>query len=946
MKKINFLPTKVKYNNYTKSIDMYYRKKDRHKLYFTKVPYEHYIFVDNSFRAQNQNLNEMYQLLGKKDLLLKNFMEPSDARELYNTGRYITAEADVSPEQRFMCDSFYNIEFPKNIKPRIYLLDIETYVTDSIMPSFEHNTSPINAITIYDTYTDKYFCWFCPKDEIDVVEETKKIKDLYAKYDSTEIEVVILNSYRDLLQSFMIFVTKNMPDIISAWNSKFDMPYIARKIFDEFGFEGLKFISPFNTVSYQVRTAIENGSNIDYDNVIPGIDVIDMLEMYKKHTPGDKPSFSLKNISIDELDESKLAFEDESTDPSIMYEKDFAFFCVYNIQDVRLIKMIEDKRKLLNLASIIRNISKIDYKDVFFESIIIDNLFFMEAIKRRETGDWNYVLPSKTKNAEKIKYLGGFVKQSLTGRYKWVADLDFRALYPSIDRTFNLSLETIVGKVEENHQEIMLYLLCKHYKTEDVNYVYKKLLPKYLEYQKSLEAVINSSDKKTISERIKDISIKVKLNLLYADDKEELEFKGLDCFVEWLNKNDYSFLPHGVIFDQKVKDAIVPKVFTDMSASRDSYKAIMKKHIENGNTAQAELYDVYQVAVKVINNAIYGVLASEKFRLFNINIAEGITSTGQMVIRNSQHLLNEYMNKTAGSTKKDFVLAIDTDSVIFTLGDLTDYPIDGRDPEELAKIADLSKGCQNYINSNIDSIIVKKVLNKTKATEKTNLLFIKNEWLGSAGLFVAKKAYAINMVFKEGFPYEILYYVGISLKRSSTPAKFKPFLSNILTEVLEFANKEEIDKLIIAECDRLEKEYTMQDIALPISINNIDGYTKNLPVHVRGARIWNKYFAKNNLEKIITEKVKYVYVERWAKKELNYKKEYVISVPNKQEHWDMLENEIFIDYDKMKARLIIKPVEKFYNAMGWKMSNLVTTNSNGMFNAFKTSNKSSSVKML
>ncbi|MDD3662499.1 MAG: 3'-5' exonuclease, partial [Candidatus Pacebacteria bacterium] len=327
MKKINFLPTKIKYNSYSKNIEMFYRKKNSNNLFKTKVPYDHYIFVDSSYRTYGE-IDTTYTLLGTNNELIKIYIDPSDAREIYNMGRYITAEGDVSPEQRFACDSFYNIEFPKDINPRIFLLDIEAYVVDSLMPSFSHNIAPINAITIYDTYTKKYYCWFCPKEKVDIIEEEKKIRELYSKYDDTEIEINIFLNYKDLLNSFMIFMSKNTPDIISAWNSKFDLPYIARKIFDEFGLDGLKFISPFNTVSFSLRKALDDNLDFEYDNVFPGIDVIDMLEMYKKHTPGDRPSFSLKAISEEELDESKLIFEEEGSDPAEMYEKDFTFFCM------------------------------------------------------------------------------------------------------------------------------------------------------------------------------------------------------------------------------------------------------------------------------------------------------------------------------------------------------------------------------------------------------------------------------------------------------------------------------------------------------------------------------------------------------------------------------------------------------------------------------------------
>ncbi len=203
-----------------------------------------------------------------------------------------------------------------------------------------------------------------------------------------------------------------------------------------------------------------------------------------------------------------------------------------------------------------------------------------------------------------------------------------------------------------------------------------------------------------------------------------------------------------------------------------------------------------------------------------------------------------------------------------------------------------------------------------------------------------KRHIAINLVFKEGFPHNKTRCVGITLIKSSTPKKLKTFLVDVLNKMLLFSDKSEIDKMISDECDKLKNVYELDDIALPISINNINSYTKNLPVHVRGSRLWNDYFAKNEMEKIISEKVKYIYVEKWQNNELNNRKEYVLAVPNKKEYWDRVKNEITVDYNKMKDRLIVKQLERFYNAMGWKMSNSITTNSNGAFNVLLTKNKS------
>ena len=59
-----------------------------------------------------------------------------------------------------MCDMFYDTEFPADVPPRMFYLDIETLVTDNILPRFDHNVSEINAITIYDNYTKNIILGF------------------------------------------------------------------------------------------------------------------------------------------------------------------------------------------------------------------------------------------------------------------------------------------------------------------------------------------------------------------------------------------------------------------------------------------------------------------------------------------------------------------------------------------------------------------------------------------------------------------------------------------------------------------------------------------------------------------------------------------------------------------------------------------------------------------
>ena len=936
MKKISFLPTKFKYNNYSKNIIMYYRDGKTTKLNKTEIPFDYYIYISPSYRTYGNTDSEEYRLLTTNEKLIKIYINPRDAYDLYN-GRLTTGEADVSPEQRFICDSFADVEFPNDIKPRIFLLDIETHVLDGKFPSFQNNTSDITAITIYDTYTNQFYSWILPPENWDksFTETEKLIKEATSDYG--DVELKLFKDPKTLLNSFMQFISTEVPDIITAWNSKFDIPYIVRKIYDYFDFDGLKMISPFKTVSSKVKKALYDGIDLDMDTLIPGIDVIDMLSLYKKNCETQKPSYSLKAITTEELGETKIVSENEEINDLVsMYNNDFITFCKYNIQDVRLMVLLENKVKFIDLALAIRNIVKTDYQDIFFETRTIDNMFVMEAVRRRNSGNWNYILPSKPKHVNKTKFLGAYVKSPQTGLFKWIADLDFKSLYPSIVKTFKLSNETIVCDIDPKlTQLIVMYSLAKSLNINDLNYVANEILPKYLTPSKD---IIEITENKSALNKNKDIStfgedlvLKPVYSILYHDMNHPNVFNGINEFSKWLKENNYVFMPNGVVIDQNKSDAIIADVIADIMTSREKYKKKMLQALADKKEDEAEVLDMNQRAVKVLNNSVYGVTANERFRLYDLRLAESITTSGQVIIRSSTYIMNEYANNLAGTMNKDYVITNDTDSIIFTLNGIINNSIlpTERDPKVLADIANYSKLCQEHVNESIYNII-KNVFYKYKVTKTNNFLMIKNEWLANAGLFVAKKNYVINMVFKEGVPYEKMKSTGISLRRSSTPKVLKPFLENVLEKILSFADNNEVNQLIVEECRKIKEDYSIRDIALPISVNDMDSY-ENLPVHIRGAKIWNDYYTPSDLNKITVGKVKYIYVKSWDKQELNLNKEYVISIPDTDRDWNYISDKIVIDYGRMRERLIIKPISIFYNALKWDIPTEIKTNNNGAF---------------
>ena len=63
-------------------------------------------------------------------------------------------------------------------------------------------------------------------------------------------------------------------------------------------------------------------------------------------------------------------------------------------------------------------------------------------------------------------------------------------------------------------------------------------------------------------------------------------------------------------------------------------------------------------------NSLYGITANKWFNFCDVNLSKAITLSGQMVIKWSERYLNEYINKLLKTDKVDYIIAIDTDSVM------------------------------------------------------------------------------------------------------------------------------------------------------------------------------------------------------------------------------------------------------------------------------------------
>jgi DNA polymerase elongation subunit (family B) len=332
--------------------------------------------------------------------------------KIYGNDRYVYQYiSDKYPEDE--------IKFDIN-KIKLVTLDIET-TSENGFPDPKECVEEILLITIQDYTTKKIITW-----------GTKPFNNTQknVKYIECESEYALLNS-------FLYYWDKNIPEVVTGWNIQFfDIPYICGRLSRVLGEKKSKSFSPWGLVS-QSEVWVNNRQQICYD--IGGISQLDYLDLYKKFTYKSQESYRLDYIAEVELGQKKLDHSEFNTFRDF-YTKGWDKFVRYNIIDVELVDQLEDKMKLIELALTMAYDAKVNYADVFYQVRMWDTIIYNHLKKR------NIVIPSKDKSEKNDKYAGAYVKEPVPGVYDWILSLDLTSLYPSLIMQYNISSETLMDE--------------------------------------------------------------------------------------------------------------------------------------------------------------------------------------------------------------------------------------------------------------------------------------------------------------------------------------------------------------------------------------------------------------------------------------------------------------------------------------------------------------------
>jgi DNA polymerase elongation subunit (family B) len=539
---------------------------------------------------------------------------------------------------------------------------------------------------------------------------------------------------------------------------------------------------------------------------------------------------------------------------------------------------INDHQKFIDY-----NIRDVDLVDRIDDKIGLMTLCFTMAYKAGvnfndtfgTTGIWDtliyrYLLPQNiivppNKESFKSDYEGGYVKPPQCGVHDWVASFDVNSLYPNIIVQWNMSPETIM-KGRHDHRV--------------------------------------SPD-----------------SILEGYIPEKVEGVGIAGSGQMFSNAKQGFMPKIIeeMYDERVK---IKKL---MIASKKELEVADKTNKQEIYRIERDIatYENQQTAIKILLNSLYGALGNKYFRYFTMEIAEGITLSGQMIIRWAEKAVNDYLNKALKNEKyKDYVIAIDTDSVYVALKQV----VKTTGLTDKVKITNfLDKLCSDALES---------VLEKSfdKLSDQLNVhkrrITMKREAIADRAIWTAKKRYILNVLDNEGVRYAKpkLKIMGIEAIKSSTPGTCREAFEELFNVLIN--GTEEETQAFIRNYRAKFETLPPHEKAFPRGVSSVKEYQdrdtiykKGTPINSRAAILYNLMLEKQGLKTYSPirggDKIKYIHLYP-----NNPLKENVIGFV------DILPPEFkldkFIDNDTQFEKAFLEPAKSILDAIGWNAEPVAT----------------------
>lgn len=795
-------------------------------------------------------------------------------------------EKDINKELVILRDLYYELD---DVIPKWHntlFFDIEIEMGGALTPEYIKSAPmPITAIALLDKTTKQKICFI-----LDKTGEIKSVGDDNKK-------VIPCKTEKELVHKFLDKWEELDPTIVVGYNSSyFDVPYLYYRIKSILGDNQALRLSPIKKVNIQ-----------EWDETNPirlgGVNHLDFMLLKKKYEMKQEPSYKLKDIAIRYADGvEKIEYEGNLNN---LYKNDPELFINYNIRDVEIIDKLEEKLKLIELTILISHISNIPYDQIYYSTVMGEGSI-LKYLKTK-----GIVSPNKpTTTNPNLKeltetYAGGYIKAPIPGLYFDIIDEDFTSLYPSINKSLNLGIETLMGRI----------LLPEG----DKNYEQRLSLKKLKERDPGEELTVQRLNKTTY--------------------KTEATTTTVKKLVEMIEGNNYTISPSGCMFDTKEK-SVCAIILEKWFEKREYYRELKKEAGKAKDWEKYKLYDTFQQAFKILQNgALYGTYAISSFRYTDGHkiCSSAITNAGQVLTKDTIIFVNNLINKELGVKDLDHIVLSDTDSIYICLKDLLKkrFP-EGLEIDKNKKILEIAKELQNKSNENLN-IVAKELFN---IDPKKHYFQLKQEVIAQSIIITGKRRYAMFITNKEGVEIppdskDAFDAKGLELFKSNMNKMFRTFGEELIKNILFGKDKNDIDTSIIKLYKSL-KEIDPKLLGKPVGVSYISKYVDKKPTtgeifsklglgapfNTKAAVRYNDLLKFKNLDKKYESIIEGDRIFVVNLKSNPYKIE-TLAIPNSKlapEMEDFIKK--FIDIDAIFESILLEKLKNLYGDIGWKFPEL------------------------
>jgi DNA polymerase elongation subunit (family B) len=337
--------------------------------------------------------------------------------------------------------AIYNFDnFPKKT-----YLDIEIKLIDDSFPDPERARMPVGLISFCNEDNTTYILSILNDEQnpgglsqADITRMEKEVneyfrktvplnpkdawlfqQDFKIKYKFFQTEAELLTFYFNNIVPKFSFVT--------GWNvTEFDQKYLMNRA------KNMKVDSTF---------AMPSRSTVSKCKIPVHLGMLDYMQVFEKL----KPYKVVENYKLDYIAGLVLGVAKLKHDyPTFKeFQKDTYLFTLYNVIDVILVKLIEDKLSLLDVAYSIANVAQVEVNKVFSPVYVAEILMCREFLNKNLK---MMKLPWGESKDTDATYEGAYVKAPVPGHYNYIACYDFSSMYPNIQIQFNISPDTYLGK--------------------------------------------------------------------------------------------------------------------------------------------------------------------------------------------------------------------------------------------------------------------------------------------------------------------------------------------------------------------------------------------------------------------------------------------------------------------------------------------------------------------